>query len=299
MEKLLSYFTYRLINISDNEILLDNASFNENVEIEEIYSVENDYFLDKFYDITFDSIKITKDIIELHLDEKLVHDLIDWYCPTGDVYPFVYKIDDGKLKLTKVIYTLDTHLFLNFLKFPYYTVKEIDFDECFCFQNNFCTEEYHSKNMRSTHGYSYYQCTQFILYNCEFSSIIYDKIYICSECSLLKADDTIYSLYVTAAQNNNCIPIYKPKTLYQHVFEGDEPGYYSGGGGLCYELEKVGYKMGVKLMCDLEPYYKKDEQIFSYLFDYKTGIAEIDKNNIKKEIQLYLHLGNALKTCKS
>ena len=52
-------------------------------------------------------------------------------------------------------------------------------------------------------------------------------------------------------------------------------------------------------MCDLEPYYKKDEQIFSYLFDYKTGIAEVDKNNIKKEIQLYLHLGNALKTCKS
>ena len=65
------------------------------------------------------------------------------------------------------------------------------------------------------------------------------------------------------------------------------------------ELEKIGYKMGVKLMCDLEPYYKKDEQIFSYLFDYKTGITEVDKNNIKKEIQLYLHLGNALKTCKS
>jgi len=134
MEKLITYFNYNIINISDDEILLDNASFNDNVEIEEIYSVENDYFLDKFHDITFESIKITKDIIELQLSEKLVHDLIDWYCPTGDVYPFVYKIDDGKLKLTKVIYTPDTHLFLSFLKFPYYTVKKLILTNVFVFK---------------------------------------------------------------------------------------------------------------------------------------------------------------------
>lgn len=215
--------------------------------------------------------------------------MTDWYSPTSNVYPFVYKFEDEDLILTKVIYTSETHLFLNFLKFPYYTVKEIKYTDCFCFQNNFCTEEYHGENMRSTHGYSYYHCTQFVLYNCKFFDRLYDKIYICSECSLLKVQNRIYSLYIDSNQQDIQLPPkYKSKTLYQHVFDGEEPGYYSGGGGTCYELENIGYKMGVKIMCDLPPHYKKGEQIFDYLFDYKTSIATLKK----MELKLYLHLGN-------
>lgn len=290
MEDLLRYFTYKGIarKVNDDEITLKDVSLNDNIVIEYIHCIENDYFLDKFHDITFESIKITENIIELHLDDKLVKELTDWYSPTSNVYPFVYKIEDEDLILTKVIYTPETHLFLNFLKFPYYTVKEIKYTDCFCFQNNFCTEEYHGENMRSTHGYSYYHCTQFVLYNCKFFDRLYDKIYICSECSLLKVQNRIYSLYIDSNQQDIQLPPkYKSKTLYQHVFDGEEPGYYSGGGGTCYELENIGYKMGVKIMCDLPPHYKKGEQIFDYLFDYKTSIATLKKI----ELKLYLHLG--------
>lgn len=293
MEDLLRYFTYKGIarKVNDDEITLKDVSLN-NVVFEFIHCIENDHFLDKFHDITFESIKITENIIELHLDDKLVKELTDWYCPTGNVYPFVYKIEDGDLILTKVIYTPETHLFNSLLKFPYYTVQEIDFDECFCFQNNFCTKEYHGENMRSTHGYEFYHCTQFVLYNCKFFDRLYDKIYICSECSLLKVQNRIYSLYVDGNQQDIQLPPkYKPKTLYQHVFDGDEPGYYSGGGGTCYQLELVGYKMGVKIMCDLLPHYKKGETIRFYLFDYKTSIALITEG-AKTESKLYLHLGN-------
>jgi hypothetical protein len=88
-------------------------------------------------------------------------------------------------------------------------------------------------------------------------------------------------------------PIYQPKTLYQHVFHGEEPGYYSVSGGTCYELEKIGYKMGVKVMCDLLPYHQKDEILFDYLFDYKTSIAILTNRDMfkKMELKLYLHLG--------
>ena len=295
MEDLLDFFDYKDIarKVHDDEITLKNASLKDNVKFEFIYCIENEEFLDKFNGI-FECSKITENIIELHLDDKYVKELTYWYCPTGNVYPFIYKIEDGDLILTKVIYTPETHLFNNFLKFPYYTVKEIDFDECFCFQNKFCTKEYHGKNMRNTHGYSFYHCTQFVLYNCTFFDRVYDEIYICSECSLLKVQNRIYSLYVDAQPIDSLPPMYTPKTLYQHVFHGEEPGYYSGGGGTCYELEKIGYKMGVKVMCDLLPHYKKGEIICNYLFDYKTSIAILSagRYGIEKELKLYLHLGN-------
>jgi hypothetical protein len=296
MENLLEFFDSKGVvckfQAHGDEITLTNASLKDNVKFEFIYCIENEEFLDKFNGI-FECIKITKNIIELHLDDKYVKELTYWYCPTGNVYPFVYKIEDGDLILTKVIYTPETHLFNNFLKFPYYTVKEIDFDECFCFQNQFCTKEYHGKNMRSTHGYSFYHCTQFVLYNCTFFDRVYDKIYICSECSLLKVQNRIYSLYVDAQPIDSLPPMYTPKTLYQHVFDGCEPGYYSGGGGTCYQLELVGYKMGVDIMCDLLPLCKKGETIRSYLFDYKTSIALVSVESYKEtELKLYLHLGN-------
>ena len=310
MENLLVFFTYKGIHeVNSDVLILTDVSLNDNVIFEYIFSIENKFF-DKFRNSVFEGIKITKNIIEIHLGDKLVKELTEWYCPTGNVYPFVYKIKDRDLILTKVIYTPETHLFNNFLKFPYYTVKEIDFDECFCFQNKFCTKEYHGENMRSTHGYEYYHCTQFVLYNCTFFGKVYDKIYICSECSLLKVQNRIYSLYVDAQPDthtpidfdkiyNTCKddslpPMYKPKTLYQHVFDGCEPGYYSGGGGTCYQLELVGYKMGVGIMCDLSPYYKKGEIISNYLFDYKTSIAILSdgKYDNETELKLYLHLGN-------
>ena len=295
MDNLLKYFTYKEVvkNDDESEITLKNVVLNDdNVVFEYIFGIENDNFLNKFYNCTFPSVKLTNDIIEIHLNNDIFEELRDWYCPTSLVYPFVYKVDNDILTLTKVIYTPDTHVFQNLLKFPYYTVKEIKCEECFCFKNGFCTEEYHGDNMRSTQGYDYYHCTQFVLYNCTFPKKVYDKVYICSECSLLMVENQIYSLYMDAERISTTKPEYeyKPKTLYQHIFEGDEPGYYSGGGGTCDELEKVGYKMGVNIMCDT-PYYKKGDRIFDYLFNYQTGIATVGKY----EIKLYLHLGYLLK----
>lgn len=228
------------------------------------------------------------------------------------VFSFIYSIKDDKLVLTRIHWTTDNHLIMSLIEFEYYTIEEKKYEDCICFINHLCSQDRHYNTYKSTEGYTNGYCTFYTLYNCVFKNCQYDKLYICSDCSVLMINNKLYSLYVDDVPNvdnilydclqdkvcpdvmenivkhTTFIPKYKPCALYEHVFYGDEPGYHNDCGIL--DLEKISYKMGVEIMCKL--HQLKKDNVFDYTFDYKTSLVQIEDENL--EFKLYLHLGKFL-----
>lgn len=273
------------------------------VEFENLYPLEYKYRLELFYNITFPKVILEGDVVEFHISEQIRKDTRDWYSLDEDVYPFLYKIDDdGTLVLTRIHYANDNHLLRGVADFSYYSIREIPYDECFCFKNELCTIDNHFINMRSTEGCNYGACTQYTLYNCTFQNKHYDVVQVCSECSLLYVNDDIYSIYLTDKLKDEDIPPeYKPVPFYQQFALGDEPGYWSNDSTL--DLEKISYKLGIKIVQDFQSdirQYTNGEHVFDYYFDYKTSEAKLSypepEDNFDKYCmaRFYTHIGKKM-----
>lgn len=315
------YFIYETKIEHNTNLELYNV-FLKNVEFKILYETEYEYFLSPFYEFMIDKVVITNKIIEFYIDETRKGIISDWYYMES-MFPFLYEIendDSSVLTLTRIHYATHDHLLQSLIDFPYYSIQEKPYTDCICFKNSLCSEDRHYKTCKSTQGFETGYCTFYTLYECTFKNVHYNKLYICSDCSLLLLGNNLYSLYVNdvppsvnntiydCLQDKICpdvldtvldyiisVPKYKPIALYEHVFDGNEPGYNSNCGIL--DLESISYKMGVKIMCNLQYNLHGKKQIFDYMFNYKTSTVEIEslKHTGKYKFKLYLYLGYFLK----
>lgn len=288
MDKLLEFFEYEKME----ETTLFNVNL-RNVEIKKLYSIEYKYKLSLFHNFTIPKIIIKDNIIEFYTSDKMKKNC-DWYS-LEDVYLFLYQIhkfddDDDLLVLTRINYATDKHLLRNIVNFQYYSIKEISYKKCFCFRNSLCSNR-HLNHMKSIQGYIFGYCTQYTLYDCTFKDKYYNTIQVCSDCSLLNVDDTIYNLYLSSKQKDDRLVDYEPKPFYEHFALGDEPGYWSNGG--IADLEMISYKMGIEIVQTFQTnngkMLKKGDGVFNYYFNYKTSEAEFsEKYGITR---FYVHIG--------
>jgi hypothetical protein len=305
------------------ENILYNASpKKESVEFKILYDMEYEYWFSNFFDHVFKKIIVKDNIIEFCLPDKLERIKLSDFYHMNDVYPFLYEIENSILILTRIHYADKEHLLKPLGDFKYYSIESRPFKDCFCSNYHIVKdgvnigEHHHYNHMKSTQGYVYNHCTLYTLYNSD------DVQQVCSDCSLLKIGQKVYGLYTSTYPNisdtfQKCVasdicqdvidkileynePPYNQVSLYEHVLDGDEPGYYSNGGDL--DLELISYKMGVKVVSDIvnvqdtktgEKFiYKAGETVFDYGFDYKTSklVIEVCSNKIGR---LYLHRGSA------
>ena len=315
----MDYFNYK---INKDNVLFD-ANPKDVVQFKILYDMEHKYWFSKFHDHIFEKIIVLDNIIEFYIiDRKDKVKLSNWY-QMEDVYPFLYEIVDGIMILTRIHYVGENHLLKPLGDFKYYSLELLPSKDCFCSQYHIIEndvnlgEYHHNDHMKSTQGHVYNHCTLYTLYNSNGVSQV------CSDCSLFKQGEKVYSLYTSTYPDvsnifEECIstnicqdviekilkynePKYNQVALYEHVLVGDEPGYCSNGGNL--DLELISYKMGVKVMSDLIVYdsktnekiiHKPGKTIFDYIFNYKTSKINIGYMRNEKEGRLYLHRGSVV-----
>ncbi len=294
MDKLLNFFEYE--NIEGSTLINVNL---HNVEIENLYSIEYKHKLSLFHNFIIPKVIVKDNIIEFYTSDNMKKES-KWY-HLEDVYSFRYNVckfdNDDLLVLTRINYATDNHLLKNIANFQYYSIKEISYEKCFCFKNGLCNNtRRHLNHMKSIQGYIFGYCTQYTLYNCTYQDKHYNTIQVCSDCSLLRVDNTIYSLYLNSKQKDDNVVNYdyEPKPFYEHFALGYEPGYWSNGD--IEDLERISYKIGIEIVqsfqTDNGKILKKGDSVLNYYFDYKTSEAIFDEKYGKT--RFYIHVGKKL-----